>query len=122
MAAVEPAANAPLSSDSSYSASGSESAVMPAPTPMVVAPVSRSMTSVRMATLNVQSPPGRTMPIVPVYIPLGAPSSVAIISMVRILGAPVTEPQGKSARNRSTSVVDAGTSPSTVDVSCHSVG
>ena len=47
-----------------------------------------------------------------------------MISIVRIFGAPVTDPHGKSARMRSTTpIVDAGGScASIVEVSCHTVG
>lgn len=41
--------------------------------------------------------------------------------MAATLGAPVTEPQGKSARNKSSSVVEDATSALTVEVIWKSV-
>ena len=57
---------APFSRHSSYSSPAFESATMPAPMPSEASPVSRSTTSVRMATENTASPPGRTRPMAPV--------------------------------------------------------
>jgi len=52
---------------------------------------------VRIATLKVKSPEGRTMPTAPQYTPRGVVSCWRIISMVRCLGAPVMEAAGKAA-------------------------
>ena len=44
-----------------------------------------------------------------------------MISMVRTLGAPVTDPQGKSAANTSASPTPDRSVEVTVEVSCHTV-
>ena len=46
---------------------------------------------------------------------------LAMISIERALGDPVTEPHGKSAANTSSSVTSSSKSASTVDVICHTV-
>ena len=45
-----------------------------------------------------------------------------MISIVRTLGAPVTDPQGNTARSRSHSDVAGRSVASIRDVSCHTVG
>ena len=55
-----------LARHSCHSASGSESQVMPLPTPYSAQPVFRFASRVRMATLNWARRPGAKNPIVPV--------------------------------------------------------
>ena len=50
-----------------------------------------------MATLSEKSPSGASQPTLPQYRPRGAISSCRMRRMAAILGAPVIEPQGKSA-------------------------
>ena len=81
--------------DSQYSESGSESMVTPPPELNRNIPSCR--TPVLIATLKQQDRSGAIAPIAPVHIPLGVDSSSAMVLMAAIFGAPVIDPQGKSA-------------------------
>ena len=85
--------------NSRYSASAFESAMMPPP---ISSRLSwPSIVSVRIATLKSVDPSGEKTPL---SIPIDSTwpfSSSLMISTGRNFGAPVTEPQGKSARTRS---------------------
>ncbi len=98
---------------------------MPPPTPYSATWVSVSSTTVRIGTLNRAEGPaapfGARKPTAPQYTPRGESSSSAMSCIVRTLGAPVTDPQGNSARNTSTSDVAVSSSADTVEVSCHTV-
>jgi hypothetical protein len=65
---------------------------------------------------------GEKKPIAPVYTPRGASSSSAMSCMARTLGAPVTDPQGNSARKMSWKPTSGRNSALTVEVICQSVG
>ena len=113
-----------MASSSACSAAGSDPHVMPPPVPNSALPVVRSTVTVRMATLNrarKDSPGGATTPTAPQYTPRGSGSSSRMSSMVRCFGAPVTEPDGNSARNTSTSPVPGRGRAVTSEVSCHTV-
>ena len=95
-----------LARHSAHSSAAVESAVIPAPTLNVAMPVARSRIAVRIGTLADQ---------VAARAAAGTPRrctgraatirASAMISIVRTLGAPVTDPQGNTARNRSHSDV-----------------
>ena len=91
-----------LATTSSNSLAARESQVMPPPTPYSAVPVWASSMTVRIGTPNLAAgspdPGGERNPTAPQYTPRGESSSSAMISMVRTLGAPVTDPQGKSGR------------------------
>jgi hypothetical protein len=78
--------------------------------------------TVRIGTLNVAAPPGRTTPIAPQYTPRGSGSSERMARMARTLGAPVIEPQGNSAAKTSARLLPARVRASTSDVICHTAG
>ena len=65
---------------------------------------------------------GRTTPMAPQYTPRAWGSSWWIICMARTLGAPVTEPQGNSAANRSARLLPERLRATTSDVICHTLG
>jgi hypothetical protein len=97
-----------------------ESNTTAAPTPSsALSPVE---TTVLIATLKAADPSGASHPIDPVYGPRPSLSSSSMICIARILGAPVTEPHGKSARNASMASYAGARRASTVDVSVWNVG
>src|SRR5690606_40927745 len=99
-----------LSRHSSTSSSSFESATMPLPIPRTPCP-SRT-TEVRVATLKAASSLC-IQPIAPQYTSRGLDSSLAICFIAEILGAAVTDPQGKSWRNRSGTPSPGRNRPST---------
>ena len=78
---------------------------MPPPTPYSAVPVCASSMTVRIGTPNRAAgspdPGGDRNPTAPQYTPRGESSRSAMISIVRTLGAPVTEPHGNNAANTS---------------------
>jgi hypothetical protein len=79
---------------------------------------------VRIATLNDArnpEPGGATIPTAPQYTPRGSCSSSRMSSIERCFGAPVTEPDGNSARKTSTSPVPGLGRAVTSEVSCQTV-
>ena len=90
---------AALCRHSSHSASGSESAVIPPPTPSTALPLVSNST-VRIATLNSHPAIGEAKPTVPQYIPRRCCSHCEISWRARSLGVPVTEAGGKAASSR----------------------
>src|SRR5437764_14767857 len=108
-----------LERHSSHSFAAREGYVRPLPIP--ITPSRPQRTAVRMATLNWEWLAPR-YPIAPVYTPRGVDSSWAMRRMAWILGAPVTEPEGKRARTVSEKLVLGRRSASMVEVICHTVG
>src|SRR6266516_506154 len=109
-AAIKPCA---LSKVSRYSCSGSESATMPPPTWKYT---SRPSTrQVRITKLVSSAPESERYPMVPQYAARWVGSSSAMICIARTLGAPVIEPPGNAARNRSTASCSGASSPTTVE-------
>ena len=93
---------------------------MPAPA-WNVAFASRN-TIVRIGMLKSIAPVADTYPMAPQYTPRGARSSSAIISIARIFGAPVIEPPGNAARNRSNPSAPSRNTPVTVETRWCTVG
>ena len=95
-----------------YSASGSESATIPAPACTWASPSRTTM--VRMAiAVSICAPPHPMCPTAPAYGPRAVGSSSSMISMARILGAPETVPAGKHAPRTSSADSPTLTRPST---------
>ena len=96
---------------------------MAPPVPYLARPLPRSMAAVRMATANraCDGFPGARYPTAPEQTLLWSVSRSAMICIDRALGAPVTEPDGKSAANTSTKARPGDTSAAMVEVSCHTV-
>jgi hypothetical protein len=114
-----------LAASSARSAAGSEPQVIPPPTPYTASPVARSMTAVRIATLNRarKGPPGGAIrPMAPQYTPRAPGSSSRMRRIVRCFGAPVTDPHGNSARNTSVSPTSSRARAVISEVSCQTVG
>src|SRR5580692_1342774 len=114
------AVNRDLSRHSSYSFPGVESQVTPLPMPHWASPLRLSITTVRIATLNLARRVGVIYPMEPVYTSLAERSIWAMIFMVSRLGAPVTEAQG----NNDSMILEkaASVDPCTVDVICNTDG
>ena len=91
-----PMIGAALCRHSSHSRSGSESAVMPPPTPRTALP-SASNSTVRIATLSSQPATGDAKPTVPQYTPRRCGSQPRNSSRARIFGVPVTDAGGNVA-------------------------
>src|SRR5438046_1137706 len=109
-AAMSPRA---LSSGSRYSSAGSESATMPPPTWKYTSlPSTRQ---VRITMLVSTAPESERYPMAPQYAARWVGSSSAMICIARTLGAPVIEPPGNAARNRSTASCSGASSPTTVE-------
>src|SRR5919201_4329327 len=98
------------------SSAGTESATMPAAAWTVAQPSFTTM--VRIAMQASRSPVKLRYPIPPAYTPRRSPSSSAMISMARILGAPVTVPDGKQARRASMGVQSARSLPVMLETRC----
>src|SRR6266851_8566491 len=105
-----------LLSVSWYSVGGSESATMPAPAWIWATPSLR--TRVRIVMAVSRSPSRLKKPMAPPYGPRWSDSSSAMISIARILGAPVSVPAGKQARSASIGRMPACNWPSTLETIC----
>ncbi|CCW14474.1 hypothetical protein EBESD8_50430 [Rhodococcus aetherivorans] len=117
---------AALSRHSCHSASGSESMVMPPPTPrphdpgVPASPPPNS--TVRIATLSSSPASGLAMPTVPQYTPRGCGSQTRRNSRARSLGQPVTEAGGNAAPSNRAVSTPARSVAATVDTRCQTPG
>ena len=93
---VAPTIGAALCRHSSHSGSGSESAVIPPPTPSTAEP-SASNSTVRIATFSSQPASGEAKPTVPQYTPRRRGSQPVSSSRARAFGVPVTDAGGNVA-------------------------
>src|SRR4030095_10345930 len=105
-----------LFTHSRCSASGSESATIPAPACTKARP--SRITTVRMAIAVSIPPEYPKYPTAPPYTPRRTGSSSSMISMARILGAPLRVPAGNVARKASKQSRSSASWPRTFDTRC----
>src|SRR5947208_5513588 len=105
-----------LLTHSRCSASGSESATMPAPAWMYTRPP-RKRTNRIVIAVSI-APENAKYPTAPPYAPRRTGSSSSMISMARILGAPESVPAGKVARKASKQSRPGASVPRTLETRC----